>query len=107
MIFGLAHSIHGTSKSRFIADQYPCFKGFEARHIHSKLFTWLHFHSVAALTRDKYDLFAIREYFQDSEQVREEGFRYQKGLQLYHPEMNTALETLWFKRFKLSEHRLE
>jgi hypothetical protein len=39
--------------------------------------------------------------------VREQGFQYLKGLQFHHPDMDTGLETIFFKRFKMSPHRME
>lgn len=104
-IFGLALSVHGTEQLNVIIEAFPkVFRGFKQGHLRSRSHTFLHYHSVAPLTHRRFDVFRIREFFQDDERALGEGFRILKGQRYHHPKMSMPQQQEWFLQFELTAH---
>ena len=69
MTFGLALSVYGTSRIKYVQAKYDCFKGFSPGNLAARLYNWMHYHSTDHMKGFQYDLFKIRLFFQDAERA--------------------------------------
>ena len=99
----LALSLHGCSAPEFIVSHYGVFTGFQQRHIASRTLTALVYHSVKPLSKQKYDVFAIHNFFADGVHAKRLGFVMNKHGRYFHPEMSLQEVRQWFSRFLMTK----
>ena len=102
LTFGLALSVYGTSHCVKIQQKFACFKGFSPGNLAGRTYNWMRYHSTDQFRGSHYDMFRIRQYFQDEEQALADGFVVCKGSQFRHSSMTFQELKVWFLRFELS-----